>query len=137
MDGNSSDLEQLEEEEEKEEENDEEWIPQAMHDDGSSDSSDEEDYQFESVVQSSIEVEIPTTVKKQSVKDNAKNKEYNGDKNNFNLHLSISLHLMRKGQKTGVTGLHTCISNSLSLMKCYRKRQNKQICTAYKKRASQ
>lgn len=79
MDGNSSDLEQLEEEEEKEEENDEEWIPQAMHDDGSSDSSDEEDYQFESVVQSSIEVEVPTTqdrFKWQSVKDNAKKKEY-------------------------------------------------------------
>ncbi|KAI2665721.1 52 kDa repressor of the inhibitor of the protein kinase [Labeo rohita] len=46
MDGNSSDLEQLEEEEE---EDDEEWVPQAMHDDGSSDSSDEEDYQEESV----------------------------------------------------------------------------------------
>ncbi|KAI2647593.1 PiggyBac transposable element-derived protein 2 [Labeo rohita] len=76
-------LEQLEEEEE---EDDEEWVPQAMHDDGSSDSSDEEDYQEESVVQSSTEVEVPTTqdtIKKQSVKDNAKKKEYRWRKKQF------------------------------------------------------
>lgn len=86
MDGNSSDLEQLEEEEEEDDDDDEEWIPQAMHDDGSSDSSDEEDYQVESVVQSSIEVEVPTTqdtFKKQSVKDNAKKKEYSWRKKQF------------------------------------------------------
>ncbi|KAL1252294.1 hypothetical protein QQF64_020090 [Cirrhinus molitorella] len=80
MDGNSSDLEQLEEED------DEELIPQAMHDDGSSDSSDEEDYQEESVVQNSIEVEVPTThvtIIKQSVKDNAKKEEYRWRKQQF------------------------------------------------------
>jgi len=79
MDGSSSDLEQLEDED------DEEWIPQAMHEDGSSDSSDE-DYQVESVVQSSLEVEVPTTqdtFKKQSVKDNAKRKEYRWRKKQF------------------------------------------------------
>ena len=35
--------------------------PQAMHDDGSSDSSDEEEYQEESVAQTSMEVEVRTT----------------------------------------------------------------------------
>lgn len=95
MDGNSSDLEQLEEEDD-----DEEWTPQAMLDDRSSDSSGEEDYQEGSGVQSSIEVEVPATqdtIGKQSVKYNAKKKNTDGEKNNFSLHPSISLHLMRKG----------------------------------------
>ena len=41
VDGNSSDMEQLGEDDEEEEE----WTPKAMHDNGSSDSHDEEDYQ--------------------------------------------------------------------------------------------
>lgn len=40
IDGKSSDMEQLGEDDG----DDEEWTPQAMHDDESSDSSDEEDY---------------------------------------------------------------------------------------------
>lgn len=47
IDGNSSDMEQLGEYDE----DDEEWTPQAMHDDESSDSCDEEDYRDESVAQ--------------------------------------------------------------------------------------
>lgn len=73
IDGNSSDMEQLGED-------DEEWTPQAMHDDESSDSRDEEDYLDESVAQTSTEVEVPTTtqdtIRKESVMGKAKRKEY-------------------------------------------------------------
>ena len=59
VDSNSSDMEQLGEDEEEEEE----WTSKAMHDNGSSDSSDEEDYQDESVAHTSMEVEVPKTKK--------------------------------------------------------------------------
>ena len=56
-------MEQLREDdddEEEEEEEEEEWTPKVMHVNGSSDSSDEEDYQDESVAHTSMEVEVPT-----------------------------------------------------------------------------
>ena len=58
VDGNSSDMEQLGEDDEEEEK---ERTPKAMHDNGSPDSSDEEDYQDESVAHASMEVEVPKT----------------------------------------------------------------------------
>lgn len=67
MNGNSSAMEQLEED-------DEGWTPQAIHDDGSSDSSDEEDYRDESVAQTSTDVEVPTTTQNTIRKESAKGK---------------------------------------------------------------
>lgn len=73
MDGYSCDMKQLGEDDQ------DRWTPQAMHDDGSSDSSDQGDYQDESVAQTSTEVKVPKTqdaIRKESVKGNPKMKEY-------------------------------------------------------------
>lgn len=49
-----------------------------------------------------------------------------GEKYTLNVQLLILMNVL----KTGVTGRHACISNSLLLMKCYRNLQNKLVqCT--------
>uniref|UniRef100_A0A3B4UI05 PiggyBac transposable element-derived protein domain-containing protein n=1 Tax=Seriola dumerili TaxID=41447 RepID=A0A3B4UI05_SERDU len=81
MDGNSSDLEQLGEDEDEDDGEEEEWTPNATLTEGSSESSDEEDFRDETVKQTSAEVEGPTTTTqstttKQSAECKDKRKEY-------------------------------------------------------------
>lgn len=72
-----------------------------MHDDGHPESSDEEDNQKESVVQTSTKVKVLTTqtqytVRKQSATGNAKRKEYIWKKVQYHItFLWGSLHLLR------------------------------------------
>ncbi|KAK5603116.1 hypothetical protein CRENBAI_000112 [Crenichthys baileyi] len=84
MDGNSSDIEQLGEDDE---DDDEDWSPQAMHDEQNSESSDEENCRDQSIAQSNMEVEVPTTildtVRNESVKAKVKRKEYKWRKTQY------------------------------------------------------
>uniref|UniRef100_A0A3B4X7W6 PiggyBac transposable element-derived protein domain-containing protein n=1 Tax=Seriola lalandi dorsalis TaxID=1841481 RepID=A0A3B4X7W6_SERLL len=80
-DGNSSDLEQLGKDEDEDDGEEEEWTANATLTEGSSESSDEEDFRDETVKQTSAEVEGPTTTTqstttKQSAKSKDKRKEY-------------------------------------------------------------
>lgn len=81
-----------------EDDKDEEWTPQDMHE--CSDSSDKEDNQDENVTQTSTEVEVPITqdtIIKESVKGNAKRREYMwGKKYNNKQYLSIFFQVLMK-----------------------------------------
>lgn len=107
-----SDMEQLEEDEYGD---DEEWTLNEEPTEESSNGSDEEN-KDESVDQMSnktwAKAEGPTTRSKQSVSKSEEKVHFEP--------LAVEFeNVLRKPQKTVVTGHHTCISNSFLLMKCF------------------